>query len=139
MKILKKISETFFGQKFENTRVFPVATKIILIFAFFLITSNLISNYINLIFNRNVLLKQARQFLIKELKDIYSFCNNQFKIFEFNQELDGSIQSMEKKSGNEIKNQKSIVLGVKEDGRLFFEATKRDKQKIFEDKKALKS
>ena len=69
-----------FGRKAKTTSVVNVTSKIVLTFTLFILLSNLASNYVNLRFNRSELLKLMNQLLIKDLKTMYSYCNNQYEI-----------------------------------------------------------
>jgi len=125
------------GRKVDGTRVFRVTTKIVLTFALFILLSNLASNYLNLISNRSELLRLMNELLIKDLKTMYSFCNNQYEIYRFDRKLEESISSIEKKGLNEIKNKKAVVLGVSKDGAIKFQASKFNKIETFSDSSAL--
>ncbi len=135
---MKKLIETLFGQKINGTRVVPVTIKIILVFTLIILVSNLTSNYINLIFNRTELVNLMRQLLAKDLKDIYSFCNTQHEIYQINRDFKGSVDNIEKKGLNDLKNKKAVVLGVKPDGTFLFQSSKIKKYQALSDKKALK-
>ncbi len=126
-----------FGRKVKTTSVVDVTTKIVLTFTLFILLSNLASNYVNLRFNRSELLKLMNQLLIKDLKTMYSYCNNQYEIYRFDRNLEESIKSIESKGLNEIKNEKAIVLGIKKDGTLQFQASKIMKMERFGDQEAL--
>jgi len=126
-----------FGRKVNNTRVFRVTTKIVLAFALFILLSNLASNYINLLFNRSELLRLMNQLLIKDLKVMYTYCNNQYEIYRFDRNLEESIRSIESKGLNEIKNEKAVVLGIKRDGTMHFQASRINKLERFNDIVAL--
>jgi class 3 adenylate cyclase len=125
------------GRKVNNTRVVRVTTKIVLTFTLFILLSNLASNYVNLLFNRSELLKLMNQLLIKDLKTMYSYCNNQYEIYIFDQKFDESMKSIENKGLNEVKNTKAVVLGIKKDGSLQFQASKVQKYEKFEDQSAI--
>jgi len=127
-----------FGRKVNNTRVFRVTTKIVLTFTLFILVSNFASNYLNLIFNRSEMLKLMNQLLVKDLKSIYTYCNNQYEIYRFDRNLEGSISSIENMGLNEIKNEKSVVLGVKKTGEIEFQASKIQRYEFFEDSESLK-
>lgn len=122
-----------FGRKVNNTRVFRVTTKIVLTFTLFILLSNLASNYVNLLFNRSELLRLMNQLLIKDLKVMYTYCNNQYEIYRFDRNLDESIRSIESKGLNEIKNEKAVVLGIKRDGNMEFQASKIKRYERFND------
>jgi len=125
------------GRKVNNTRVVRVTTKIVLTFTIFILLSNLASNYANLLFNRSELLKLMNQLLIKDLKTMYSYCNNQYEIYIFDQKFDESMKSIENKGINEIKNSKAVVLGIKKDGALQFQASKVQRYDRFNDQSAI--
>ncbi len=128
-----------FGRKVNNTRVFRVTTKIVLAFTLFILLSNLASNYVNLLLNRSELLRLMNQLLIKDLKVMYTYCNNQYEIYRFDRNLEESIRSIENKGLNEIKNEKAVVLGIKRDGAMQFEASKVKRYDRFYDTNALSS
>ena len=122
-----------FGKKVNNTRVVPVTLKIVLVFSLFILMSNLATNYINLIFNRTELLNLMNQLLTKDLKSVYSYCNNQYEIYQFDKNLERSIESIEQKGLFEINNKKAIILGVLEDGNILFQSSRIERKKTFED------
>jgi len=125
------------GRKVNNTRVVRVTTKIVLTFALFILLSNLASNYVNLLFNRSETLKLMNQLLIKDLKTMYSYANNQYEIYVFDQKFDESMKSMENKGLNELKNNKAVVLGIKKDGTILFQASKVKRYDKFNDQTAI--
>jgi len=127
-----------FGRKVNNTRVVRVTTKIVLTFTLFILLSNLASNYVNLLFNRSELLQLMNQLLIKDLKTMYSYCNNQYEIYRFDRKLDESIKSIENKGLNELKNDKAVVLGIKKDGTIHFQASKIARYDKFSDENSIK-
>ncbi len=54
----------------SKTRVVPVTLKIVISFALFILISNFVTNYVNLVFNRAELFSLMNQLLIKDLKVI---------------------------------------------------------------------
>ncbi len=113
-----------FGKKVNNTRVVQVSTKIVLAFSLFLLISNFTTNYINLIYNRTELIKLEKQLLQKDLKSLYSYCNNQYQIFQFDNDYEGSIASIEKKGLHELKRENAVVLGFNKEGKVLFQSSK---------------
>jgi class 3 adenylate cyclase len=69
-----------------------------------------------------------KQLLAKDLKDIYTYSNIQHEIFQMNGNLEDAISEIENKGLNEIKNSKSIMIGVKPDGQILFQASKLTKR-----------
>ena len=126
-----------FGRKVHGTRVIRVTTKIVVTFTLFILLSNFASNYINLLLNRSEMLSLMNQLLIKDLKSIYSYCNNQYDIYMYDKKFAESMQSIENKGLNEIKNDKAIVLGLKTDGSIIFQSSKINRYDILDDSEAL--
>ncbi len=124
-------------KKVSNTRVISVRFKIVVVFALLILLSNLSSNYVNLIFNRSELYKLMNQLLTKDLKSLYSFCNNQYQIYEFDKNFEGSIKSIEGRGVHELKNNKAVFLGIKPDGTILFQSSKLGKFTTFTDSKVL--
>ena len=129
--------KALFGEKIAKTRIFPIATKIIFIFTIFLLVSNFSSHYISLMMNRNELVKLLKQILVKDLKELYTFSNTQYDLFQYNQDEKGSLENIEKKALNDFKNQKSVFLGIKPQGDFLFQISRRGKNETFQDKNAL--
>lgn len=126
-----------FGQKINNLRITPLSTKIILVFTAIILVSNFSSNYINLIFNRVEQTHLLRELLIKDLKEMYTFAGNQYQIYSFNNDLQASLQAIDKKAENEFQNKKSVFLAVQVDGKLLVEASHLSKHGSFEDNNTL--
>lgn len=121
--MFKRFWESIFGKKVGNTRVIPVTLKIVITFTVFILVSNLTSNYINLSYNLSELVSQMKQLLVKDLKGMNDFCNNQYEIYHLNGDFEGSIKSIENKSRSEFKKKKSLALGINPDGTFLFEAS----------------
>jgi len=134
---IERITEKVLGRKIEGTRVRPVTIRIILIFTIFILASNFSSNYINLMFNRSELISIMKDQLAKDLKDINTFCNNQYEIYSFTENIKDSIDSIEQKGLREMKKKKSVMLGLKQDGTFLFEVSRIRKTGRFSDRSAL--
>ncbi len=124
MNFLRKIVKLFFGEKINNTRIFPITTKIVFIFAIFIIISNLSSNYINMIYNRGELTKLMKELLIKDMKDIYGQFNTQYEIYQLNKDIKATKKLIRDKLVGDFKQKKAVVLGVCPAGQVFFHGTK---------------
>lgn len=118
-------------------RITPLSVKIILVFTAIILVSNLSSNYINLIFNRVEQTRLLRELLVKDLKEMYVFANNQFEIYQFNGELEKSVETIESRAVGEFKNSKAIFLGVQADGQFLFQSSRQEPLTQFEDQKIL--
>ncbi|HBD94015.1 MAG TPA: adenylate/guanylate cyclase domain-containing protein [Spirochaetia bacterium] len=115
--------KNIFGSKIDNTRIIPITLKITLAFTLFLITSNLITNYINITFNRVELVNLMKELMVKDLKELYNYANIQKEIFTFNNDTDAAIDNMMKKGISQFKNKKSIAAGYYISGKKFFQST----------------
>ncbi len=118
----KKLGESLFGSKIGSVRVVPVIFKIVFTFTLFILVSNLATNYINLSYHRAELVKLMKQLLVKDLKELYNFSKNQYEIYQFNQDYEGSINTMVEKAKSDFKNSKSVAIAVRDDGTFLFQA-----------------
>ena len=82
------------GQKINGTRVVPLMIKIVTIFTVFLLLSNFVTNYLNLMLNRGEQIRLLNEILVKDLKELYVFANNQHEIYTFNPDLESAVDNM---------------------------------------------
>jgi len=125
------------GQKVANTRVVPLVTKIVVLFAVFLLVSNLVSNYINLVLNQGEQQKLTNRLLVKDLKELYGFASNQYDILEFSGDMAEAVAAMEETAGRELQGMRSAALGLQPDGTVLFWASKVDRPARLDDQVAL--
>ena len=102
-----ELKESIIGRKVGNTRVIPVTSKILFVFILIILVSNLASNYINLMFNRTELISQMKDLLGKDLRDIYTFCNNQYEIFQLTRDEKKSLDAIKLKGAAQLKNSRA--------------------------------
>ena len=119
--------EKIVGKKIEGVRVTPISIKIILLFVVFLLLSNFISNFINLTLNRSEQIKLTTNWLIRDLKDIYTFAADQYKMFkETGKDRDLYLEQIAEKSEFQFKEsdqkKKSLAIGLSDDGTVLFQA-----------------
>jgi len=136
--MLADLKESIVGRKIGKTRVVPVTTKILFIFLLIILVSNLASNYLNLMFNRTELINQMKDLLGKDLRDIYTFCNNQYEIFQLIHDEKKSVDAIKLKGVAQLKNSHAVVLGLKRDQSYFFTSSKAVKIAPFKDKASFK-
>lgn len=135
---IEKQAKKGIWEKVEDTPIVPITFKIVITFTLIILASNLTTNYINLIFNRTELLNQKRELLSKELKEIYTYANNQFEIYKFTNNLESSYQAIERKGLHELDNDLSLVLAFNTNGAILFQATKQKRAEKFGDELILK-
>jgi class 3 adenylate cyclase len=123
--------------KVGGTRVVSITAKIVLIFVIFILASNFTSNTINLFFNRAELIKLMKQLLVKDLKELYTYANNEYEIYNFNKDITNSIADLQQKATNDLKKSKSVALGILPEGKLLFRAELFPGEPQFDDTNAL--
>lgn len=138
----KSSSNLPYSKKIGNTRVVPITSRIIIIFTISILVASLASNYINLEFNRAELIKMMQQLLVKDLKELYDFSNTQYELYQFSKTnpaaYQASVMMIESDAARPLKNRKSIALGLRNNGKIMFQATKLTKLSSFTDIKALR-
>lgn len=101
------VEKGYFFERVRGTRVIPVSFKITLMFVVFILISNFSSNYINLMFGRNIQIGLMKELIAKDLKEIYSFANTQYEIFQYNQDREGSLENITRKAMFEFEKKKT--------------------------------
>ena len=131
--------EKILGTKISGVRVVPIATKIIALFAVFILVSNFSSNFINLTLNRGELLKLTNRLLVKDLKELYGQASNQYDIFEYSKNLPEAIQALENAAVRDLTGSRSFSGAFRPDGSLLFWASQDRRPEGFNDKVALQT
>ena len=91
------------AKRVGGVRIIPLSFKIITIFTILLLLSNFVSNYINLMMNRRELVKLMNQLLIKDLKELYIYANNQYEIYQFTLDDQKAIQNISESASREFR------------------------------------
>jgi len=135
---MKAALENIFGKKVAGVRVVPLVMKIVTIFIIFLLVSNFAANFINLMLNRGELIKLMNQLLVKDLKELHIFCNNQREIYEFNEDMESALGNIKQSAAKNLTRDKSIAFGVEPaDGDILFSESKTVTMEQFRDEEAL--
>lgn len=124
------------GRKIGGVRVVPLTVKILVVFVSLVLVSSFSTNYINLTLNRGVYVNLMNELLVKELKEMYTFASNQYDIYQFSKNLNDTVSALESNAARDFKLSRSLALGVKGDGTVFFHAGK-EAFTVFPDKKVL--
>ncbi|HRX14937.1 MAG TPA: adenylate/guanylate cyclase domain-containing protein [Spirochaetota bacterium] len=120
---MKRTVRGLFFRSVNRTRVVPVRLKIIVIFVMFIILSNLSTNFINLMYNRNHQLMLMKKILAKDLKDLHVYSNTRYEISTFNGNIEASLNNIKSKALYEMKNRKAVFLAVKPNGQILLDAS----------------
>lgn len=126
-----------FGKKVGKARITPIRIKIVIIFIIFMLLSNFISNYINLILNRDLQIRQLNQLLVKDLKELYIYADNQYQIMQYNNDLEKASQNIINNAEKQFTRKNSIAFGMDIKGKTQFLASKKIVFKEFDDKESL--
>ena len=115
----------------HGVRVTPIALIIVVLFFIFILVSNFATNYINLNYNRLIMVRLLKKALVKDLKELYTFSNNQFEI---NQLLPNEAKLIDEigRLGREMLGGKySLNIGVYPDGKIAFQSSELKNFKMF--------
>jgi len=130
-------SSLFSFRKVGATRVVPLYGKIVVLFLFFLLASNLATNYITLILGRSEQVRLMNQLLVKELKENYVTAGNQFEVFQYEPDMAASQQTLTQGALKVLSNTNSIAFGVDDTGAFLYFASPNLKSDRFTDTAAL--
>ncbi len=117
---MQEILERLAGRKINGVRVVPLMTKIIFIFAVFLLVSNFFSNYINLVLNRGEQTRLLNQIMVKDLNDLHLFTSRQAELLLFTGDEDLARANMEASAATRFEFDGSLALAVRPDGDILF-------------------
>ena len=125
------------GQKVNGTRVVPLILKIVIIFSVFLLVSNFMTNYINLMLNQGEQIQLLNQILVKDLREMHVFANNQHEIFNFNADMESAVSNIEQAAARNHRGNRAVTMGVYQDGAVMLQAGEMTRETSFPDTDAL--
>lgn len=117
---MQDIFERLAGRKINGVRVVPLMSKIIFIFAVFLLVSNFFSNYINLVLNRGEQTRLLNQILVKDLNDLHVFASRQTELLAFTGDEAAALSNIETSAASRFQLEGSLALAVRPDGSILF-------------------
>ncbi|HPS59425.1 MAG TPA: adenylate/guanylate cyclase domain-containing protein [Spirochaetota bacterium] len=141
MIILKWFKNAFHfvaGRKIGKQRIFPITTKIVLVYILFILLSNFSSHYISLKLYSGEMVKLMRQLLARDLKEIYTFANTQYELYSVRQNRGEAFNQIEQRAVLDFKHGKSLMLGIKRDGGIGMMASGIGKTDAFTDTEVLR-
>jgi len=125
---MRRLFKAVVWRKVGSTHVFPITTKILIIFVLFMMSSNIITNYINLAYNREEMSKLLKELLVKDLRELYAFLNNQYEIYQFNNDFTNAVDIIREKCERDFTKKSSISFAVMTNGSILFQAFADEKQ-----------
>ncbi len=135
---MSKLVSRVLGEKINGTRVVPLMIKIVTLFTVFLLVSNFTTNYINLMLNRGEQIRLLNQLLVKDLKELHVFANNQKEIAQFNPDIDAALSNIEASAMRNHRGERSVTFGISADGTILFQAGSVERAETFSDGAALR-
>lgn len=136
-KAIKTPLRHLIGEKVAGTRVFPIVTKITLIFVFLILLSNFTSHYISLLLYRGEMISMMKQHLVKDLRDTYTFAKTQHEVYMAGVGFERCMRTIEEKAILEFQNQNSMLIGIKRDGSVMLQASRGTRVPVFPDRETL--
>lgn len=117
---MQDIFERLAGRKINGVRVVPLMSKIIFIFAIFLLVSNFFSNYINLVLNRGEQTRLLNQILVKDLNDLHVFASRQTELLAFTGDEAAALSNIRTSAASRFQLEGSLAMAVRPDGSVLF-------------------
>ncbi len=136
-KMIKKASAVISGRKIGRNRIFPITTKIVIVYILFILLSNFSSHYISLMLYRGEMIKLTRQLLAKDLKEIYTYANTQYEIYSIRNNRDESYKLISDRAASDFKNRMSMFLGVDRNGLIEIMSSPSGRSEKFTDTRTL--
>lgn len=126
------------GERIGNARIFPIVTKIVLIFVFLILLSSFSSHYISLMLYRGEMIMLMKQLLVKDLRDIYTFANTQHEVYSAGGSIEACFRTIENKSILEFRSRNSLFVGIKNNGTILLMASRGARHAVFPDRDSLR-
>jgi len=138
MRWLKTLTGKIIGREIGGFRIFPITTKIVLVYILFILLSNFSSHYISLMLYRGEMVKLTRQLLARDLKDIYNYANTQHEIYVFKKNRDESFTLIRNRAVLDFTHRMSMMLGMDRNGVMRIIASSADTSGTFTDRQTLR-
>ncbi|GMO62229.1 MAG: hypothetical protein Ta2A_08730 [Treponemataceae bacterium] len=110
----------YFFKRVGNTRVIPIAIKIVVIFTLLLVASNFANTYIAVSLSRKEIMEMLNTLLVRELKELYTNAGNQYQIVQYSNDTAGAFDALVKNAEGNFTHKNSWVAGIKPDGAVLF-------------------
>ncbi len=108
--------------KVGKTRIVPLGLKILLIFISIILLSNFATNYLSIQLSKKQIINLNNTIMVEQLKELYTNASNQFQIYNYSDDKEGSVEALRKVAKSGFSNKHSIAIGVMPDGQIAFSA-----------------
>ena len=126
--------------KVGKTRIVPLGLKILIIFITIILLSNFATNFLSVQLSKRQIINLTNTIMVEQLKELYSNSSNQYQIYNYSDDKEGSVEALQKVAKSGFSNKNSVAIGVMPDGSIQFSASnnRHAKWEIFTDKNTLK-
>ncbi len=126
--------------KVGKTRIVPLGLKILIIFITIILLSNFATNFLSVQLSKRQIINLTNTIMVEQLKELYSNSSNQYQIYNYSDDKEGSVEALQKVAKSGFSNKNSVAIGVMPDGSIQFSASnnRHAKWEIFTDKDTLK-
>lgn len=108
--------------KVGKTRIVPIGLKILIIFITIILLSNFATNFLSVQLSKRQIINLNNTIMVEQLKELYTNASNQFQIYNYSDDKEGSQEALEKVAKSGFSNKNSVALGVRPDGQILFAA-----------------
>ena len=109
--------------KVGKTRIVPIGLKILIIFITIILLSNFATNFLSLQLSKKEIITLNNTIMVEQLKELYTNATNQFQIYNYSDDKEGSQEALEKVAKSGFSNKNSAAIGVKSSGEIIFAAS----------------
>ena len=109
--------------KVGKTKIIPLGLKILLIFISIILLSNFATNFLSIQLSKKQIINLNNTIMVEQLKELYTNAGNQFQIYNYSDDKEGSEQALRKVAESGFSNKNSIAIGVMPDGKITFAAS----------------
>ncbi|MBO4532318.1 MAG: adenylate/guanylate cyclase domain-containing protein [Treponema sp.] len=109
--------------KVGKTKIIPLGLKILLIFISIILLSNFATNFLSIQLSKKQIINLNNTIMVEQLKELYTNASNQFQIYNYSDDKEGSVEALKKVAESGFSNKNSIAIGVMPDGKIPFAAS----------------
>ena len=109
--------------KVGKTRIVPIGLKILIIFITIILLSNFATNFLSLQLSKKQIIDLNNTIMVEQLKELYTNATNQFQIYNYSDDKEGSQEALKKVAKSGFSNKNSVAIGVMPGGEIIFAAS----------------
>ncbi len=109
--------------KVGKTRIVPLGLKILIIFVTIILLSNFATNFLSVQLSKRQIINLNNTIMVEQLKELYTNATNQFQIYNYSDDKEGSQEALQKVAKSGFSNKNSVAIGVMPNGQILFSAS----------------